>query len=93
MLIYFKLLELFILRTLFNKDEYNFKSKFFNPIKLFSVGLLFIGFLFSFFLLNKLSDAYLVIKLHCPNIAKDIDQGIPLEEIIKNYEKKETTCT
>ena len=37
---YFKILELFILKTLFNKGEYNITSKEFNPIKFFIILLL-----------------------------------------------------
>lgn len=65
---YFKLLEMFILRTIFNKDEYIFTSKNFNPIKFFIVLILFSNIFFTIYLLNQLHELYNIIQKTCPQI-------------------------
>lgn len=65
---YFKLLELFILRTIFNKDEYKITSKNFNPIKFFIILGLVINVFFTIFLLNKLSSLSVKLSKECPSL-------------------------
>lgn len=65
---YFKLLEVFILKTLFNKGEYNFASKEFNPIKFFTILLLVGNAVFTIYLLTQFSKVHDIIEKKCPQI-------------------------
>ena len=65
---YFKLLEVFILKTMFNKGEYNFASKDFNPIKFFTILILFVNVIFTVYLLVQFSKVHDVIQKTCPQI-------------------------
>jgi len=89
---YFKLVELFILRTLFNKDEYNYNSKYFNPFKILIIFILLISPIFSIYIYIKLSDVYVIIENYCPNLAKDISKGIKKKDLIENSRKDTFTC-
>lgn len=63
---YFKLLELLILKVMFNKDEYNFKSKSFNPIKVVTTLILIANLGFTIYLFNKLFTIYIIMEKQCP---------------------------
>lgn len=65
---YFKLLELFILRTLFNKDEYKITSKNFNPFRFLIIMILVGNFFFTMFLLYKVSVFYDKVNKECPSV-------------------------
>lgn len=65
---YFKILELFILKILFAKGEYNITSKNFNPIKILTISFLVCNVFFNIFLLSKLSGLYIRVTNHCPDI-------------------------
>lgn len=67
---FFKLLEVFILRILFNKNEYNIKSKEFNPIKLFIILILLFNAIFSIYLIIKVNDFYMESIEVCPQLKK-----------------------
>ena len=74
---YLKLLEVFILKTLFHKGEYNITSKDFNPIKVFSIFFLVGNVFFTIYLLGQFSKVHDIIQKQCPNI------------LIEKKEKKE----
>ena len=66
---YFRLLELFLLRTLFNRGEYDIKSKYFNPVKFIFINILLLSFVFNIYLIAKMSSIYDRLLYICPNIA------------------------
>lgn len=65
---YFKILEMFILKTLFNKGEYNFTSKNFNPIKFFIIIALVLNVFFTIYLLIQFGKVYDIVQKTCPQI-------------------------
>lgn len=67
MFIFFKFLELFILKILFTKDEYNINSKNFNPLRFFTIIILCIICIFNFYLIIKVSNFYEKVYEQCPN--------------------------
>lgn len=67
---YLRILELFILRTLFNKNEYNFKSKEFNSFKFIIIVILIGNFIFTIYLISSLIRIYHVIEQTCPQILR-----------------------
>lgn len=67
---YFKLLELFLLRTLFTRGEYDIKNKNFNPVKFIFINVLLFSFVFNIYLIGKMSSIYDRLLYTCPNIAK-----------------------
>lgn len=83
---YFKILEAFILKTLFNKGEYNFTSKEFNPIKFFTILLLVVNVGFTFYLLNQMSKVHDVIQEKCPQIFTEKKE--PVKDVQKVTDKK-----
>lgn len=87
-MLYIKLLEGFILRSLFSKDEYNFKSKTFNPIKVFTILLLVLNLIFTVIIINKTSKVYTIIEQKCPVVFEELS-GVkkPSSQLIR--EKKE----
>lgn len=89
---YFRILELFLLRTFFNKDEYNFNSKFFNPLKIVFVIIMVTGFASSIYLYTKLSKVYTVIEIYCPELARRISEGEAKESLISDADKNKLMC-
>lgn len=77
---YFKLLETFVLKTLFSKDEYNITSKNFNPIRFFAITLLVLNAVFTAYLLFRLNHVYDRVELACPGV---------IDEIVKKKHQKE----
>ncbi len=65
-MLYLKLLETFILRVLFTKDEYNFKSKNFSPLKVTMIAFLLFCTSGFFVMIHQTSHAYSVIESTCP---------------------------
>ena len=65
---YFKILEAFLLRTLFSQGEYNLKSKNFNPLKLVVIFILLANVGFTVYLLNQIAHIYELVKHSCPAI-------------------------
>ena len=80
---YFKILELFILKTLFNKGEYNITSKEFNPIKFFIILLLVANVFFTVYLLYKLSYLYELLAKECPAV---ISTASKRSEALKHFD-------
>jgi hypothetical protein len=74
-MIYIKLLEAFLLCSLFGKDEYNFKSKAFNPIKVFTILVLAINLIFTVVLVVKTNKVYTIVEKQCPNVLIELENG------------------
>lgn len=89
---YIKILELFLLQILFNKDEYNFNSRKFNPLKILVVITLATFPVTTIYLYGKLSDAYVLIEHYCPNLAKDISNGANKKDLIEKVKKENYIC-
>ena len=83
---YFKLLEVFILKTLFNRGEYNITSKEFNPIKFFIILLLVANVFFTAYLMVRLNKVHDIIQKTCPQILTGKKQ--PVQELHKVEQKK-----
>ena len=79
---YFRLLETFVLKILFSKDEYNITSKNFNPIRFFVISVLVLNLIFTIYLLTRLNHVYVKIETFCP---------AAIEEIVKKKPPKEKT--
>lgn len=60
------LLEIFILKLLFNKDEYNIKSKHFNPLKIVIIFILVSFSTFGVYLTYKFIKMADQIEKKCP---------------------------
>lgn len=91
---YFKLLELFILKTLFRKGEYNITSKEFNPIKFFTILLLTLNVFFTIYLMTQLSKVHDIITKECPQViinqaAEQAQEELRIE-MEKNKAKEES---
>lgn len=87
MFAFFKVLEIFVLRVLFSKEEYDINSKKFNPLKIISIIVLTLFPIITIYLHSKLSNAYVLITAVCPDITKDINKGKTRIEIIENLNK------
>lgn len=70
MLTFIKFIEIFILKILFNKDEYKINSKNFNPIRVFTIMILLFNVFFSFYLIFKLNIIYNELNKECPEYIK-----------------------
>lgn len=85
---YFKLLETFVLHVLFSRDEYNVRSKNFNPVKVVIMLLLVGNVFFSAYLYGKLAESYTVIETFCPILAREIDKGLTKEQLFQKLKQK-----
>lgn len=85
---YFKILEVFILKTLFHKGEYNINSKDFNPIKFFTILLLVANVFFTIYLMTQFSKVHDIIKSTCPQILTEKKE--PVKEELKKVTDKKT---
>lgn len=65
---YFKILEIFILGVLMDKEEYNIFSKSFKPIKVVMVTFLWLNVLVTIFLVRTLFNVRAKIETDCPQI-------------------------
>lgn len=74
---YFKLLETFVLKILFNKDEYNITSKNFNPVRFFAISLLVLNVFFTVYLLSRLNHVYVKVDAMCPAAIEEITKKKP----------------
>ena len=63
---YFTALQIFITSVLFNKSEFNFKSKNFNPVKIVIVIALIMNLWFTIYLLMTLNKVHDRIQIMCP---------------------------
>ena len=72
---YIKILEVFLLKTLFSKSEYDIRSKHFSPLKLVVVGFLIVCTIGFFVLFHQVSKAYHVIETQCPGIVDIIQKS------------------
>lgn len=62
----------FIKSTFFREDDFNFKSKNFNPIRTILIILLIINFFFTLFLFSKINKLILLIEKDCPTLYEKI---------------------
>lgn len=65
---YLKILEGFLLKILFNRDEYNITSKHFNPVKFIAIMLLVLNVPLTIFLVVKFNKFYLMVEQMCPKL-------------------------
>lgn len=65
---YFRLLETFLLKIIFSKDEYNIASKSFNPVKFVVIMLLVLNVPFTIFLVMKFHKFFLMVQKMCPQL-------------------------
>lgn len=68
MFTYLKILQVFVLSILFQKDELNFKSKSFKPVKILLVMLAAANVSLSVYLVKTLYRVHNVIVAECPQI-------------------------
>lgn len=68
---YFKILEVFILGVLMDKDEYNIFSKSFKPVKVVMVTLLWLNVIFSIYMVRTLIHVRAKIEAECAHIIPD----------------------
>lgn len=69
---FFMILLKFIKGTFFREDDFNFKSKHFNPFRTILIILLIINFFFTLFLFGKINKLILVINKDCPSLYEKI---------------------
>ena len=69
---FFIVLLRFIKSTFFREDDFNFKSKNFNPIRTILIILLTINFFFTLFLFSKINKLMLLIEKDCPALYEKI---------------------
>lgn len=81
-MVYLKLLETFLLRTIFSDGEYKINNKKFNPLKIIIVFILTSGFVLSIFLLYKINTIYDNVNQHCPNYFSEREKEKIAKEII-----------
>ena len=84
---YFKLLETFVLKILFARDEYNISSKNFNPVRLVLISLLVLNVPFSVYLLNKIEVLYTAIEKEYPGAIKDLHEKRVKEKLVEKAKK------
>lgn len=65
---YFRILETFLLKIIFSKDEYNIASKSFNPVKFTVILLLVANVPFTIFLVMKFHKFFLMVQKMCPAV-------------------------
>lgn len=81
-MVYLKLLETFLLRTIFSDGEYKINNKKFNPLKIIIVTILTSGFILSIFLLYKINTIYDNVNRHCPQYFTEREKEKLAREII-----------
>ena len=81
-MVYLKLLETFLLRTIFSDGEYKINSKKFNPLKIIVVFILTSGFVLSIYLLYKINNIYDNVNQYCPHYFTERQKEKIAEEII-----------
>lgn len=84
---YFKLLETFVLKILFSKDEYKISSKNFNPLRFFVIMMLVMNVFFTMYLLSRLNHVYVKVDAICPAAIAEIMKKKPTTEIVLEEKK------
>lgn len=79
--VYFRLLETFVLKILFSKDEYKISSKHFNPIRFFVIMVLVLNVPFTVYLLSRLNHVYVTVERMCPNVIEEITKKKTTQEV------------
>ena len=70
---YFKLLEVFVLSVMFQKDELNYRHRNFKPLRVLFLMVVAMNFFFTGFLIVKLYTAHEVITKVCPQLYEQAD--------------------
>ena len=65
---YLKILERFLTTILFSKDEYNIKSKNFNPLRLVVTCILVFNLGISVYLMSQMVKVYDKVQATCPAV-------------------------
>lgn len=65
---YFKILESFLLATLFSKNEYNANSKEFKPLKILVTIILVLNLFLTVYMFIHLSEVYVKVAKTCPAV-------------------------
>lgn len=77
---YFKILEVFVLSVLFQKDELNFRHKNFKPLRVLFLMVVALNFVFTGFLIKKLYTAHEAIRDSCPYLYGEVAKSQKQEE-------------
>lgn len=85
---YFKLLETFVLKILFSKDEYKISSKNFNPIRFFVIMMLVLNVPFTIYLLSRLNHVYVTVEAKCPAVIEEIIKKKTTKVVLTEAVKK-----
>jgi hypothetical protein len=73
-MVYFKLLELFVLRLLLNKGEAKPTHKNFNPVKLLIITILLVGTISGIQAFINLNKLYILVEKRCPEILVELKE-------------------
>jgi len=65
---FIRILEGFLLHTLFDEGEYSINNKLFNPVKFTVVLVLVLNVFFTIYLLRELNSLHLRIYEQCPQL-------------------------
>lgn len=65
---FIRILEGFLLHTLFDEGEYSINNKLFNPVKFAVVLVLVLNVFFTIYLLRELNSLHLRIYEQCPQL-------------------------
>lgn len=65
---YLRILEVFVLSVLFQKDELNFRHKNFKPMRVLFLMVITANFMFTGYLVVKMYRVHKVITATCPHI-------------------------
>lgn len=71
MFAYFRILEVFVLSVMFQKDELNFRHKNFKPLRVLFLMVVGLNFVFSIYVSVKLYHAHTAIVAKCPQIYEE----------------------
>lgn len=80
---YIKILEVFILNVLFNKNEYNIFHKNFKPVKVIAILLLVCNVFFTFYLVDVIIKINKNVHEICPDMFKEDIPNIEPKEILE----------
>lgn len=86
---YFKLLQTFLFSILLNKNDYDFNSSKFNPIRVATILIIVIYIGLTLMIFKKSNDSYVKSKLLCPEMYEEVKKEV--KEEVKEEKKKSTT--
>lgn len=74
-MLYLRVLERFLTSVLLSKDEYNIRSKHFNPLRLIITTILVLNVMWTVVLLNKMLELHDIMEDSCPAVLAEIRNG------------------